>query len=249
MKIISGMHRSGSSLVAQLFFEADADFGNPDTFYDADKWNPNGYFEQNEILNINMSLINGIWGKAAYLFPPSTSTILKRAQRYSGSIRKINEKYDKKIIKENRFCLTLPAWQAYDANIYKILICFRDPIQVASSLQKRNKIPLWLGYSLWQRHYQLLLKFTQNIPKKFIYYKNLLDSSTCFNEVSTAFHFFDIELSNEKLMEICHKTIKQDMNHGPIEETIYPENIASSWNSLLKMHSEQTNSYPPCDTI
>ena len=29
MKIISGMHRSGTSLVARLFYESGADMGNP----------------------------------------------------------------------------------------------------------------------------------------------------------------------------------------------------------------------------
>ena len=39
------MHRSGTSLVAQMFAEAGADLGNVDSFYRADKWNQDGYFE------------------------------------------------------------------------------------------------------------------------------------------------------------------------------------------------------------
>ena len=70
MKLISGMHRSGTSLVAQLFFEAGADMGNPSTFYPTDKWNSDGYFEQTDILAINQPLINGFLGRFSYFWLP-----------------------------------------------------------------------------------------------------------------------------------------------------------------------------------
>ena len=44
MYLITGMHRSGTSLVAQIFFEVGMDFGDPENFYPADRWNPDGYF-------------------------------------------------------------------------------------------------------------------------------------------------------------------------------------------------------------
>jgi len=62
MKIITGMHRSGTSLVARLFFEAGADLGDPTTFYRPDRWNPDGYYEQPEIHGLNMKLTEGwLW--------------------------------------------------------------------------------------------------------------------------------------------------------------------------------------------
>ncbi len=67
MKIISGMHRSGTSLVARLFFEGGANMGNPLEFYRSDKWNTDGYFEQPDIHSINMPLINGPGGNSLIL--------------------------------------------------------------------------------------------------------------------------------------------------------------------------------------
>ena len=72
MRIITGMHRSGTSLVARLFYEFGADMGTPEYFYRPDKWNPEGYFEQPDIHAINMPLINGPWWKLAYFWLPST---------------------------------------------------------------------------------------------------------------------------------------------------------------------------------
>ncbi len=59
MKIITGMHRSASSLVSRLFFEAGADFGPTETMYDANKWNPDGYYEQVDFHTVNIPIVNG----------------------------------------------------------------------------------------------------------------------------------------------------------------------------------------------
>ena len=75
------MHRSGTSLVARLFFEAGEDLGDPANFYRPDRWNPDGYFEQPDIHAINMPLVHGIWGRLSYFAPPSTHAVLKRGCR------------------------------------------------------------------------------------------------------------------------------------------------------------------------
>jgi len=122
MKIITGMHRSGTSLVAKILFEAGADFGSPESFYPKDKWNTEGYFEQPDIHRINMPLIHGRLGKYAYFKLPSTATILRRAERLSTKIAEAIRTYRKKTVKETRFCLTLPAWIKYDAPVSHVII-------------------------------------------------------------------------------------------------------------------------------
>ena len=102
MRIISGMHRSGTSLVARLFFEAGADLGDPATFYPPDRWNPGGYFEQPAIHAINMPLINGPFWKFAYFRLPSTRTILRRARRKSDAIAAAALAYRGRVVKETR---------------------------------------------------------------------------------------------------------------------------------------------------
>ena len=67
MHIITGMHRSGTSLVARIFHLMGANLGDEDTFYQPDMWNPEGYFEQPDIHSINMPLVNGIFWKFSYL--------------------------------------------------------------------------------------------------------------------------------------------------------------------------------------
>ncbi len=139
MKLILGMHRSGTSLMARLAMEAGGDLGDPNTFYSGDKWNPDGYFEQVDIHKVNMPLINGPWGKFAYFKLPSTETILSRSEKLASLIAEYGKKYEGKVIKETRFCLTLPAWQKHGANIEKVLVCLRHPSEVAGSIKKGTR--------------------------------------------------------------------------------------------------------------
>jgi hypothetical protein len=233
------MHRSGTSLVARLFFEAGADMGDPNTFYRPDKWNPDGYYEQPDIHAINMPLIHGPWGRLAYLRPPSAHTILRRARLTADQIRQTATKYQQTIIKETRFCLTLPAWLEHGARVDAVLICLRDPIQVAQSLRRRNKIPLALGFKLWKLHHQRLMDSCDNIPLRLIYYRNLLDRQTFAAEMRPAFHLFEMEVSDHRLETLHRQVVHPEMNHGLSAEVAYPQPVGDFWRSLLVRHSAQ----------
>jgi hypothetical protein len=242
MKLISGMHRSGTSLVAQLFFKAGADMGDPSTFYPAKKskkWNSDGTFEQIDTAAINQAIINGPFGKFSYFWLPSTKTILKRAARKIDKIRQLDNKYDGKVVKNPHFCLTLSAWLQAGAHVEKLLFCLREPAQVAKSIQKREKTTLKLAYSLWTIHNQRLLEQAKDIPTCFIYYNNLLDKSKTMTELMPAFRFFDMKISEEKMQSLIAKVIKSELNHSPNIQTDYPHSVAKLWHDLLERHEQQ----------
>ena len=69
MKIITGMHRTGTSVLARFICEMGGDFGNHETFFPANKWNPGGYFEQNTVIETNKKIIEGNLGVFNYFFP------------------------------------------------------------------------------------------------------------------------------------------------------------------------------------
>lgn len=240
MYIITGMHRSGTSLIARLFYEAGADMGDPNTFYRPDKWNPEGYYEQPDIHAINMPLINGPWWKFAYFRLPSTKTILKRAEKFTDQIQRTSQLYEGKVIKETRFCLTLSAWLKHGAKVDKILVCLRDPIQVGQSIKKRNSTTLRHGYNMWHLHNQRILEHAgDTIPVWMIYYNDVMNPDTYLKEVSAAFRFFDFDLSPDKLMDLRAKAVRSDMNHNPEQISNYPPKIQALWDKLRQRHADQ----------
>jgi hypothetical protein len=170
------MHRSGTSLVAQIAYSAGANFGNPETFWPADSWNPAGYFEQKEIIKLNRKLINGSLGRLHYFFPPSEGLIRRRAEKCRPEITLLAGKYADNLVKENRFCLTISEWLDSGAMIDKILVVFRDPAKVAHSLRRRNKIPRAVSNMLWYEHLSRLERSAPEIPRNYLWYDSFVNS-------------------------------------------------------------------------
>jgi len=239
LRIITGMHRSGTSLVGRLFFEAGADMGNPDTFYRADRWNPEGYYEQPDIHAINMPLINGPWWKFSYFWLPSTQTIIKRARKMEDQIRDTALMYRGKVVKETRFCLTLPAWLEFGAQVEGIIICLRDPIAVARSIQKRNKTTLGHGYKLWRIHNERILEHSRGIPTWYIDYRRLLNAETFMEEMPPAMEFFGFQLGEDRLKVLCEQNVRPGMNHNREQVSEYPPKIRQLWSELKARHARQ----------
>ncbi len=236
MKLITGMHRSGTSIVARLVFESGGDLGNPEKFYPGDKWNPDGYFEQPDFHSINMPLINGNWGKLSYFHLPSEKLILKRSEKFRDRIQEISDKYKNKIVKETRFCLTFPAWKLYGAKIDRVLINIREPIEVANSLKKRNRIPIFVGLNLWYEHNKRLLKYTEDIPKLFLNYHRLLDESYSFYELKRVLEFLDVDSDDDKIKRMTGKFINPAFNHNRVKKFDYDLKIGNLWEELKRKY-------------
>ena len=239
MNIITGMHRSGTSLAARLFFEAGADMGKRETFHPPDKWNPDGYYEQPDIHAINMPLINGPWWKFAYFFLPSEKTIRNRGNKRKDLISQTSIKYDGKVVKEARFCLTLPAWLDNGNRVNKVLICIRTPSQVAKSIQKRNFITMNHAYYLWAVHNERILKYTANIPTWILNYNNVLEEDSFLEEIEGSLNFFDIHLPTQQLLELRKKFVKKEMNHHQETHQNFPEKVKNLWEELNRRHENQ----------
>lgn len=174
MKLICGMHRSGTSLVARLANVLGAPMGDEEGFHSPDRWNPDGYFEQRDILDVNTRLVNGPWGRAAYFHLPTDRTIRRRAAALETTIGDLVRKYADKVVKENRFCLTLGAWRDLGCEVERLLVVLRHPRSVARSLTRRNHIPDRLALSLWREHHLRLMRHSRDIPQTVLCYDALV---------------------------------------------------------------------------
>ena len=241
MKIIAGMHRSGTSLAARLFYEAGAAMGRDDTFYRADRWNPEGYYEQPEIHAVNIPLVNGPYGRMSYLFLPSTRTILRRSRKrdMADKIRTAIELYGDMVVKDPRFCLTLPAWQDHEARIHGVLVCLRDPIAVLGSLRKRNRTTPGHAFRLWLQHNQRVLENTEDVPVWYLYYPNLLDDDAYDDEMASALRFFGLATTADERRLLRQRCVRSQMDHNPAVPTRYPPAVGTLWSELRDRHRRQ----------
>ena len=225
--------------MGQLSFFAGVDMGDPATFYPADRWNPYGYYEQWDVITLNKSLLHGPYGKLSYFLLPSTRTIMKRACGYAEQIRDVAHKYQQQVIKCPRFSLTLPAWTAHGADIERMIICLREPIQVAQSIRKRNRDLTWHGVYLWYAHNKRLLEHIGDIPVWYVRYSHLIDRETSLQELGHAFRFLGHDLGDAELKALVAERVKPELrNHAQVIQA-YPRPIQRLWEDLCARHAAQ----------
>jgi len=212
MKIILGMHRSGTSLVAGLLSKSGLDFGNENNFIKADKHNPYGYYESKEIVRFNNNLLNGILGKIAYFFPRNLNKIKKRFERLKGISETLEYNYKNKFVKDNRFCITLRYWPK---EVEYVIFVIRSPNSISASLNKRNFLTNSFSLKLWRYHILHALINTKNFETLFVSYENLIDPNKRLSELSKISRF--ILKKNNILIEVS-KMNKILLNDFKIEK-------------------------------
>lgn len=165
MIVVTGMHRSGTSLVAMTMETLGVPFGDHAAFYAADQWNAKGYFERRDVMDLNSRMItrldrtgsslSAMVGQVRYLMEPSLETILARGPLFSDEMRVIRDETGDGAIKDPRLCLTWSAW-AQVVDVRAAVICIRHPFEVADSLRRRQRIPMPIGFRFWRYHTRAL---------------------------------------------------------------------------------------------
>lgn len=165
--IVTGMQRSATSMVCQLLDKLGESFGDPSAMIPGDRWNPGGYYETREVMDINSMIITsilrhgsrfGTWlGKVAYVCMPAQAGMAARADRQRAAIADLGERYRSCVIKDPRFCLTLRYWRQW-TNVDKIVVCIRHAAAVVDSLSRRHNMPRWLGARFYAYHVDALIE-------------------------------------------------------------------------------------------
>lgn len=230
------MHRSGTSLFARLVCNAGGDLGDPGTFYRPDRWNPDGYYEQREIQHINRKLIHGAWGRLAYFALPSELTILKRTRKHVFELKALSEIYDHKFVKDARFCLTFPAWIFAGTTFDRVVLCIREPAEVATSLQKRNHISRALALRLWCQHYDRLLPHLEKASFHVLHYNRLVSANDWERELRAALEYLELTPGEEGLRSLRPLIRIAPAPGGKRED--YPAQVSALWGRLSELYGE-----------
>jgi Sulfotransferase family len=157
---IAGMHRSGSSLVARLLHLCGLDLGPEDRLMPAANDNPEGFWESLPFVHINDCVIGefgGWWDRPSQPLPgwecaPLLDCRREQARDLPGQLG-LTEPWG---WKDPRNSLTIPFW----LNIWpdlRVVVCVRNPLEVANSLLQRDRFPFGKSLKLWHEYYQRLV--------------------------------------------------------------------------------------------
>jgi hypothetical protein len=163
--IITGMHRSGTSLLASLLQRGGVHIG--ERLVSANAYNPRGYFEDEEVMQLHEAMLGSRGG-----------TILVD-RHFAGAATEAETAQARELIatrahrplwgwKDPRTCLFLELWHGLLPEA-RYLFVYRSPMEVLLSLMRRREPSMpWLleAVEAWYAHNERLLRFAQANPHR-----------------------------------------------------------------------------------
>ena len=179
--IVCGMHRTGTSVVTRAINLLGADIGKDLIAPRPD--NIRGYWEsRNESSGIHNQLLEGLGSSSADPLPLpddwiKTSFARHAHDRLAELIRSEFQDFSLFVVKDPRISKLLPLWTRLLAELdieIVVVLTFRNPLEVAGSLQKRDQLPLASSLLLYLISYLKSELASRGYPRCFVSYAHAL---------------------------------------------------------------------------
>ncbi|NDV02627.1 sulfotransferase family protein [Pseudoroseicyclus tamaricis] len=156
--VVLGMHRSGTSMFTRLLSGLGADM--PATLIGASPTNPAGHWESRKIQSLNdeiLAALGGHWHDWRSLPEGWETSEVTEGFREEATADLGSEFGDSALftLKDPRICRLAPFWlsilKEQGVEVAPIIVV-RHPLEVATSLEERNRLPAPVGHLLWLSH-------------------------------------------------------------------------------------------------
>ena len=174
--IVLGMHRSGTSAITGTLGLCGAWVGEEAELTGAGEENPRGFWERRDTRNICDRLLHAAgadWWNIAQFEPENIpGDVLAEERKKLASVVSSLRVNGTWVLKEPRLCLLLPALRDCLANVICVHV-FRNPLEVARSLQTRNGFAIGAGLALWEAYNRSALGASSELPRVLVSYEAL----------------------------------------------------------------------------
>jgi hypothetical protein len=201
---IAGMHRSGTSMVARLMHDCGVFLGPEDELNAPAFDNPEGYWENLQFVRLNEAIIaqcDGKWDappafRARWEFCPELDLLRERAGELIEGLRR----HKHWGWKDPRNSLKLPFWQQLIPDM-KVVVCVRNPLEVAPSLFARGYSNGTSPFDLWLSYNRQLLSAVPPERRLVTHYQSYFQDSGA--EVRRVLKWLDVQVSDERIARAC----------------------------------------------
>lgn len=178
--LVLGMHRSGTSTLTRALSLSGATL--PKHIMGPSRANEAGYWEPEQLVAFHDEILGETGGTWQDWTPFDVARLdqEKRVHFQAEVERFITEEYGRNpllVIKDPRMCRLMPLWREVlkqHRGRIAFAIPFRNPIEVARSLEERDGLSLVQGCLIWLRHVLDAERETREWPRVFIAYETLL---------------------------------------------------------------------------
>jgi len=195
--LVLGMHRSGTSVTTALLGALAAGVALPPDDFPACEDNPGGYFESRALTVFNDRILDLLGGSASRSpdRSPGWSEFVLGTPGFSKeealkTFRTVFP-HGRWLWKDPRVCLLGDYWLHVLDDLEGVVLPFRNPLEVARSLEQRESWPgrtnLDQLYSLWQEHVLDALRTAEGRPTSVSSYASLLDETDRWIEQAEGF--------------------------------------------------------------
>jgi hypothetical protein len=178
--VVLSLSRSGSSLVARVLHQVlGVDFGDTIEHLPPNRFNPDGYFENLKIVDLNEEVLEAA---GAGVFDLPAREFLADAARF--------EPYSKRLallledlaasgrtfgVKDPRLALTLPLFRQVWSPVLAVVV-YRNPLSAALSIVEQNGIAHAHALDLWYEYYYRILAYSAGLPRHIVSFERLLEA-------------------------------------------------------------------------
>jgi hypothetical protein len=221
--IIGGMHRSGTSMVANILHLSGVYLGDPDLMLGASKDNQKGHWENIYFLDLNERILAKLgagWDFICNLTDGwEKSTSLDPLRQQANHLISKFKGYSFWGWKDPRNTVLASFWHSLLPTA-KFIICLRNPAEVAQSLFKRNNFSKAASYHLWKSYYQVFLESTEKKDYIITHYDSWFYNPHA--ELSRLGEFLGLPLSESIIAESC-KEISYSLRHDRVDSERFQE--------------------------
>lgn len=173
--VVLGMHRSGTSCVGELLAAMGAYFG-PSAMGTGDNIeNPHGLFERRDLRRLCHFILQQAraewWATSRFSVDRLPAEAGARIDDMLAAMLADLDAHEPWSIKEPRLCILLPMLRAQLGPVTAVCV-WRDPLEVAQSLNTRDAMPLEFGIALWERYVRA--SFAAGTPSVIVSYNRLI---------------------------------------------------------------------------
>lgn len=178
---ILGMHRSGTSAVTRLLNMMGAYFGPEGVSTGASDENPKGFWERRDVRNFCDAMLEAggaDWWRvadfAASDIPRDLAGPLLKDFRNTLFELDAHRPW---VVKEPRLCVLFESVKPLlEAPV--VVVTYRDPVEVAKSLEQRNGFPMHVGVALWEKYVTEAIAASRDVPRVVVRYDDVVARPT-----------------------------------------------------------------------
>lgn len=176
--VVLGMARTGSSAVTRILNLLGVELGGHERLLGAiEDVNEKGFYEHYEIMRLNTALLKRLGG--SWREPPDLEPGWERDPALDDLRDRAAETLERDFagaplwgFKDPRTCLTLPFWRPLIGEA-RFVICHRNPLEIAASVERRDGLAQEVGLDLWRRYVCAAITETTGEPRLVISYERL----------------------------------------------------------------------------